>query len=90
MNKDTKQIQSVSTEEKINQCFKEMKAEYDLETASLQREEQKIKEKEEREFINLVYETGIPVYEGDKLTILDKKTNKIVELSANICLVNKN
>lgn len=84
MNKDTKQIQDESVEEKLNECFKEMKAEYDLETERLQREAQRLKEEEEREFINLVYECGIPVCEGNKLMVLDKKTNKIVELSGNI------
>lgn len=84
MNKDTKQIQDKSTEEKINESFREMKAEYDLETARLQREAERLKEKEHQEFINLVYESGIPVCEGNKLMVLDKKTNKIVELSSNI------
>ena len=84
MNKDTKQIQDKSTEEKINESFREMKAEYDLETARLQKEAERLKEKEHQEFINLVYESGIPVCEGNKLMVLDKKTNKIVELSSNV------
>ena len=84
MNKDTKQIQDKSTEEKINESFREMKTEYDLETARLQREAERLKEKEHQEFINLVYESGIPVCEGNKLMVLDKKTNKIVELSSNM------
>ena len=84
MNKDTKQIQDKSTEEKINESFREMKAEYDLETARLQKEAERLKEKEHQEFINLVYESGIPVCFNNKLTVLDKATNKIVELSGNM------
>ena len=81
----TKYTKSVKTEkEKNDECFKEMKAEFDLETQRLIQETQKLKEKEEEEFIRLVYESGIPVCSNNKLTILDKSTNKIVELSGNM------
>ena len=80
----TEYTKSVKTEkEKNDECFKEMRAEFDLETQRLIQETQKFKEKEEEEFIRLVYESGIPVCSNNKLTILDKSTNKIVELSGN-------
>lgn len=78
MNKDTKIMK-----EKLNTCFKEMKDQFNLETARLQQETQKLKEKEEQEFLKFVYESGIPVCRNNKLTVLDKTTNKIVELSSN-------
>tara|TARA_X000000368_G_C23045486_1_gene718929 strand:+ start:1643 stop:1885 length:243 start_codon:yes stop_codon:yes gene_type:complete len=78
MNKDTKIMK-----EKLNTCFKEMKDQFNLETARLQQETQKLKEKEEQEFLKFVYESGIPVCCNNKLTVLDKTTNKIVELSSN-------
>lgn len=70
-----------SEKEKLDECFKEMKREFDIETERLQKEAELLKEKEEQEFINLVYESGIPVSVGNKLLVLDKKTNKIVELN---------
>lgn len=80
----TEYTKSVKTEkEKNDECFKEMRVEFDLETQRLIQETQKFKEKEEEEFIRLVYESGIPVCSNNKLTILDKSTNKIVELSGN-------
>ena len=80
----TEYTKSVKTEkEKNDECFKEMRAEFDLETQRLRQETQKFKEKEEEEFIRLVYESGIPICSNNKLTILDKSTNKIVELSGN-------
>tara|TARA_E500000178_G_C16845224_1_gene672504 strand:- start:486 stop:743 length:258 start_codon:yes stop_codon:yes gene_type:complete len=80
----TEYTKSVKTEkEKNDECFKEMRAEFDLETQRLIQETQKFKEKEEEEFIRLVYESGIPICSNNKLTILDKSTNKIVELSGN-------
>ena len=80
----TEYTKSVKTEkEKNDECFKEMRVEFDLETQRLIQETQKLKEKEEEEFIRLVYESGIPVCSNNKLTILDKSTNKIVELSGN-------
>jgi|APSaa5957512535_1039671.scaffolds.fasta_scaffold53773_3 hypothetical protein len=78
MNKDTKIMK-----EKLNTCFKEIKGQFNLETARLQQETQKLKEKEEQEFLKFVYESGIPVCRNNKLTVLDKTTNKIVELSSN-------
>ena len=80
----TEYTKSVKKEkEKNDECFKEMRVEFDLETQRLIQETQKFKEKEEEEFIRLVYESGIPVCSNNKLTILDKSTNKIVELSGN-------
>ena len=70
-----------SEKEKLDECFKEMKLEFDIETERLKKEAELLKEKEEQEFINLVYQSGIPVSVGNKLLVLDKKTNKIVELN---------
>ena len=82
MAKDTKLKKT--EKEKLDECFKEMKAEFDLETARLQQESKKLQEKEDEEFTRMVYESGIPVCFNNKLTVLDKATNKIVELSGNI------
>ena len=82
MTKDTKLKKT--KKEKLDECFKEMKAEFDLETSRLQQEFQKLQEKEDEEFIRMVYESGIPVCFNNKLTVLDKATNKIVELSGNM------
>ena len=82
MAKDTKLKKT--KKEKEDECFKEMKAEFDLETSRLQQESQKLQEKEDEEFIRMVYESGIPVCFNNKLTVLDKATNKIVELSGNM------
>ena len=82
MAKDTKLKKT--EKEKLDECFKEMKAEFDLETSRLQQEFQKLQEKEDEEFIRMVYESGIPVCFNNKLTVLDKATNKIVELSGNM------
>ena len=82
MAKDTKLKKT--KKEKEDECFKEMKAEFDLETSRLQQESKKLQEKEDEEFIRMVYESGIPVCFNNKLTVLDKATNKIVELSGNM------
>tara|TARA_Y100000287_G_C14024757_1_gene258693 strand:+ start:345 stop:602 length:258 start_codon:yes stop_codon:yes gene_type:complete len=82
MTKDTKLKKT--KKEKEDECFKEMKAEFDLETSRLQQEFQKLQKKEDEEFIRMVYESGIPVCFNNKLTVLDKDTNKIVELSGNM------
>tara|TARA_B100000287_G_scaffold380087_1_gene383589 strand:- start:1305 stop:1562 length:258 start_codon:yes stop_codon:yes gene_type:complete len=82
MTKDTKLKKT--KKEKEDECFKEMKAEFDLETSRLQQESKKLQEKEDEEFIRMVYESGIPVCFNNKLTVLDKATNKIVELSGNM------
>ena len=82
MTKDTKLKKT--KKEKEDECFKEMKAEFDLETSRLQQEFQKLQKKEDEEFIRMVYESGIPVCFNNKLTVLDKATNKIVELSGNM------
>ena len=82
MTKDTKLKKT--KKEKEDECFKEMKAEFDLETSRLQQESKKLQEKEDEEFIRMVYESGIPVCFNNKLTVLDKDTNKIVELSGNM------
>ena len=82
MAKDTKLKKT--EKEKLDECFKEMKAEFDLETSRLQQESKKLQEKEDEEFIRMVYESGIPVCFNNKLTVLDKDTNKIVELSGNM------
>jgi hypothetical protein len=82
MTKDTKLKKT--EKEKLDECFKEMKAEFDLETSRLQQESKKLQEKEDEEFTRMVYESGIPVCFNNKLTVLDKYTNKIVELSGNI------
>ena len=37
--------------------------------------------KEDDEFLELVYKTGVPVYYNNRITILDKKTNKIIDVS---------
>ena len=82
MAKDTKLKKT--EKEKLDECFKEMKAEFDLETSRLQQEFQKLQKKEDEDFIRMVYESGIPVCFNNKLTVLDKDTNKIVELSGNM------
>ena len=82
MAKDTKLKKT--EKEKLDECFKEMKAEFDLETSRLHQESKKLKEKEDEEFMRMVYESGIPVCFNNKLTVLDKATNKIVELSGNM------
>ena len=82
MAKDTKLKKT--EKEKLDECFKEMKAEFDLETSRLQQEFQKLQKKEDEDFIRMVYESGIPVCFNNKLTVLDKATNKIVELSGNM------
>ena len=87
MTKDTKLKKT--EKEKLDECFKEMKAEFDLETSRLQQQSKKLKEKEDEEFIRMVYESGIPVCFNNKLTVLDKTTNKIVELSGNILPIQK-
>ena len=87
MAKDTKFKKT--EKEKLDECFKEMKAEFDLETSRLQQQSKKLQEKEDEEFIRMVYESGIPVCFNNKLTVLDKTTNKIVELSGNILPIQK-
>ena len=82
MTKDTKLKKT--EKENLDEYFKEIKAEFDLETSRLQQQSKKLKEKEHEEFIRMVYESGIPVCFNNKLTVLDKATNKIVELSGNM------
>lgn len=67
--------------EKIDKCFLEMTDEYNKETSRIQKEAQLLKEKEEEEFTQYVYQNGISVCYGNKITILDKKTNKIIDIS---------
>ena len=67
--------------EKDDLDFLEMVDEYKKETARIEKEKELLKKKEEEEFLQLVYESGIPVYLNNKITILDKKTNKIIDIS---------
>lgn len=68
-------------DEKSYLDFLEMVDEYKKETARIEKEKELLKKKEEEEFLQLVYESGIPVYLNNKITILDKKTNKIIDIS---------
>jgi hypothetical protein len=66
---------------KTDKCFLEMVDEYNKETTRIENENKRLKEKEEKDFIQYVYESGIPVFYDNKITILDKKTNKIIDIS---------
>ena len=72
--------EDVLAKEKTNACFQDMKREYNEETQRLEKEQLLLKKKEENEFLQLAYESGIPVCFGNKITILDKKTNKIINV----------
>ena len=72
--------EDVLAKEKTNACFQDMKREYNDETQRLEKEQILLKKKEEDEFLQLAYESGIPVCFGNKITILDKKTNKIINV----------
>jgi hypothetical protein len=87
-NKDTNMpIGSVNKEkmlDKSDECFNEMLSEYKSESIRLAKEAKLLADKEEEEFIKAVYENGIAVRIGrHKLTMLDKSTNKIVDVSRN-------
>ena len=81
MTKNTDDDTILNQKEKMKRCFLEMMEEYNKETARIEKENKRLKEKEEEEFIKLVYESGIPVCYGNKITILDKKTNQIIDIS---------
>lgn len=81
MNKNTGDDTILNQKEIMKRCFLEMMEEYNKETARIEKENKRLKEKEEEEFIKLVYESGIPVCYGNKITILDKKTNQIIDIS---------
>jgi hypothetical protein len=70
--------------DKSAECFNEMLSEYKSESIRLAKEAKLLVDKEEEEFIKAVYENGIAVRIGQhKLTMLDKSTNKIVDVSGN-------
>lgn len=81
MTKNTDDDSILNQKEKMKRCFLEMMEEYNKETIRIEKENKRLKEKEEEEFIKLVYESGIPVCYGNKITILDKKTNQIIDIS---------
>jgi len=78
--KEKETEEDVLAKEKTNACFQDMKREYNDETQRLEKEQILLKKKEEDEFLQLAYESGIPVCFGNKITILDKKTNKIINV----------
>ncbi len=69
---------------KTDKYFLEMVDEYKKETSRIENENKRLKEKEEKEFMQYVYECGIPVFYDNKITILDKKTNKIIDISKTV------
>jgi len=77
---DKETEEDVLAKEKTNACFQDMKREYNDETQRLEKEQILLKKKEEDEFLQLAYECGIPVCFDNKITILDKKTNKIINV----------
>lgn len=82
MNKTPSKIEKKENQkEKDDLDFLEMVDEYKKETARIEKEKELLKKKEEEEFLQLVYESGIPVYLNNKITILDKKTNTIIDIS---------
>jgi hypothetical protein len=81
MNKNTGNNLNLDETCKTNRAIAEMMKKYKKETNRLKKENAMLKKKEEDEFTQLVYETGIPVCYDNKITILDKKTNKIIDIS---------
>jgi hypothetical protein len=81
MNKNTHKHTIFTEKEKMDKCFLEMVEEFKKETKRLEKEQQLLKEKEDEEFLQMVYECGIPVCYNNKITILDKKTNTIIDIS---------
>ena len=65
------------------QCFKEMINEFNTESSRLNKQAKILAEKEEQEFIEALHRNGIAVHNNKKLTILDKHTNKIIDISGN-------
>ena len=72
---------NLNDKQSIDNDFQEMLQEYNKETVRLNLEQKEIKKKEDAEFLELVYKTGVPVYYNNRITILDKKTNKIIDIS---------
>ena len=81
MNKNTNVKNNVYDTNKADKYFLEMINEYNKETIRINKENEVLKKKEKDEFMNLVYQSGIPVYSDNKITILDKKTNTIIDIS---------
>ena len=81
MNKNTRKHTVSTQKEKMDKCFLEMLDEFKKETKRLEKQQRLLKEKEEEEFLQMVYESGIPVCYDNKITILDKKTNTIIDIS---------
>lgn len=81
MNKNTHKHTVSTQKENMDKCFLEMLDEFNRETKRLEKEQLLIKEKEDEEFLQMVYECGIPVCYNNKITILDKKTNTIIDIS---------
>jgi hypothetical protein len=81
MNKNTDKKNNLYDTNKADGYFLEMINEYNEETIRLNKENEVLKKKEEDEFTKMVYQSGIPVYYDNKITILDKKTNMIIDIS---------
>lgn len=81
MNNNTDKKNNLYDTNKADGYFLEMINEYNKETIRLNKENEVLKKKEEDEFTKMVYQSGIPVYYDNKITILDKKTNTIIDIS---------
>jgi DNA-directed RNA polymerase len=81
MNKNTNVKNNLYDTNKADKYFLEMINEYNKETIRINKENEVLKIKEKDEFIKMVYQSGIPVYSDNKITILDKKTNTIIDIS---------